>query len=154
MLICAMAGLVMYARYYDCDPIMTKKVSSPDQVSAFNKNTTKRQAATFSYKHCHRSTIHKPKAILSTESYVGLSYRHANRLQSKQLALNAFIYYHHQVFSERQSTSVSTDICLRSIQLNRHALCVVYSDFYFPSVTVDFYTLVNCFTGVPLNTKC
>ncbi|KAH6938034.1 hypothetical protein HPB50_006529 [Hyalomma asiaticum] len=32
MLICAMAGLVMYARYYDCDPIMTKKVSSPDQL--------------------------------------------------------------------------------------------------------------------------
>ncbi|XP_075748613.1 sodium-coupled monocarboxylate transporter 1-like [Rhipicephalus microplus] len=32
MLICAMAGLVMYARYYDCDPIMTKKVSSADQL--------------------------------------------------------------------------------------------------------------------------
>lgn len=78
MLICAMAGLVMYARYYDCDPIMTKKVSSPDQVSAFNKNTTKMQAATYSYKHCHPSTIHKAKAILSSHSYVGLSYRHAN----------------------------------------------------------------------------
>ncbi|XP_065294724.1 sodium-coupled monocarboxylate transporter 1-like [Dermacentor albipictus] len=32
MLICAMAGLVMYARYHDCDPIMTKKVSAPDQL--------------------------------------------------------------------------------------------------------------------------
>ncbi|KAH7966049.1 hypothetical protein HPB49_013486 [Dermacentor silvarum] len=32
MLTCAMAGLVIYARYHDCDPIMTKKVSSPDQL--------------------------------------------------------------------------------------------------------------------------
>lgn len=32
MLICAMAGLVMYARYYDCDPIMTKKVTATDQL--------------------------------------------------------------------------------------------------------------------------
>ncbi|XP_077513104.1 sodium-coupled monocarboxylate transporter 1-like [Amblyomma americanum] len=32
MLICAMAGLVMYAHYYDCDPIMTKKVTAPDQL--------------------------------------------------------------------------------------------------------------------------
>ncbi|XP_077555158.1 sodium-coupled monocarboxylate transporter 1-like [Haemaphysalis longicornis] len=32
MIICAMSGLVMYARYHDCDPIMTKKVSASDQL--------------------------------------------------------------------------------------------------------------------------
>lgn len=42
MLICAMAGLVMYARYYDCDPIMTKKVSSADQVCALKDSATNR----------------------------------------------------------------------------------------------------------------
>lgn len=37
----------MYARYYDCDPIMTKKVSSADQVCALKRNATSRQAVTF-----------------------------------------------------------------------------------------------------------
>lgn len=32
LLICALAGLVMYANYYDCDPILTKKVTASDQV--------------------------------------------------------------------------------------------------------------------------
>lgn len=32
MLICALAGLVMYARYHDCDPLLTKKVTAPDQL--------------------------------------------------------------------------------------------------------------------------
>lgn len=32
MLICALAGLVMYARYQDCDPLLTKKATAPDQL--------------------------------------------------------------------------------------------------------------------------
>lgn len=32
LIICALAGLVMYAKYYDCDPLLTKKVSSSDQL--------------------------------------------------------------------------------------------------------------------------
>lgn len=53
MLTCAMAGLVIYARYHDCDPIMTKKVSSPDQVCALGYNTTSRQAAAVNvHKRC------------------------------------------------------------------------------------------------------
>lgn len=32
MLICALAGLVMYARYHDCDPLLTKKVTQADQL--------------------------------------------------------------------------------------------------------------------------
>lgn len=32
MLICALAGLVMYARYHDCDPLLTKKVTETDQL--------------------------------------------------------------------------------------------------------------------------
>lgn len=141
MLICAMAGLVMYARYYDCDPIMTKKVSSPDQVSAFNENTTKRQVATFSYKHCHRSTMHKAKAILS--SHIGTQPAAVKTARVERIHLLT------ASFSERQSTSVSTDICLDNIQLNRHACASYTRIFIFPSVTVDFYTLLNCFTCVP-----
>nr|XP_037272303.1 sodium-coupled monocarboxylate transporter 1-like [Rhipicephalus microplus] len=32
MVICALAGLVMYARYQDCDPLLTKKATAPDQL--------------------------------------------------------------------------------------------------------------------------
>lgn len=32
MLICALTGLVMYARYQDCDPLLTKKATAPDQL--------------------------------------------------------------------------------------------------------------------------
>uniref|UniRef100_A0A224Z1J3 Sodium-coupled monocarboxylate transporter 1-like n=1 Tax=Rhipicephalus zambeziensis TaxID=60191 RepID=A0A224Z1J3_9ACAR len=32
MMICALAGLVMYARYQDCDPLLTKKATAPDQL--------------------------------------------------------------------------------------------------------------------------
>lgn len=144
MLICAMAGLVMYARYYDCDPIMTKKVSSPDQVSPFNENTTKSQAATYSYKHSHRSTIRKAKAILCRLVIPARQPAAVKTARVERIHLLTS-----SSFSERQSTSVSTDICLRNIQLNRHALCVVYLYLYFPSVTAHFYTLLNCFAGIP-----
>ncbi|CAN7997030.1 unnamed protein product [Ixodes hexagonus] len=32
LIICALAGLVMFAKYYDCDPLLTKKVNSSDQL--------------------------------------------------------------------------------------------------------------------------
>lgn len=32
LIFCALAGLVMYAKYYDCDPLLTKKVTSSDQL--------------------------------------------------------------------------------------------------------------------------
>lgn len=87
MLICAMAGLVMYARYYDCDPIMTKKVSSADQVCALKRNATTGCDIRWSLVAVLRYT--KQKQFAWERAHVALPSRYLNLLQSKHLGLYA-----------------------------------------------------------------